>query len=184
MAATHNGARKVLLTPDEIRQIKAWHDSAHEHEVAHDKISTRNEMLGITFAVATAVLGIFSATVWTVDMADLGVPSQTIKWVATLAGFAVAALVAIKSAAGFETEAKKHEAKSARFGKVKASIEDARADGEFQEGMAQADIRSFGDALDAAKHWPADDPLNASGRMRKKGRKRAVEARWAEELVQ
>ena len=173
------GQTSLDLDRSQILQLVEWHDKAKTHEVAHAKLATRDKFLGATLAVLTGVLGVFSGTVWTVNAADAGVPSDLVKWIAAAAGFAVAVLVAFGKAADFTGMATKHEKASALFGKPRSELEKLKAEGRFKTGLTQKQIDDIGDDY----FQGLDSDVDASRRILARAENQVARERWGADLI-
>jgi hypothetical protein len=185
MAATDTvtPSKRAAATPtldrSQIVQLVEWHDKAKTHEVAHAKLATRDKLLGTTLAVMIGVLGVFSGTVWTVNAADAGVPSDLVKWIAAAAGFAVAVLVALSKSADFTAVAAKHDKASALFGKPRSELEKLKADGGFKSGLTQKQIDDIGEEY----FQGLDCEVDASRRILARAEQQVARERWGADLI-
>jgi hypothetical protein len=161
-------------------QIKDWHDRAKKHLIAHRKIGLRDRILGVSIAVLTGVLGVFSGTAWTADIAGAGAPSDVVKWAAAVAGFAVAVLVAVDKKADFAGASQAHRKDSEPFNRIVTNIEKDMADGRFKTGMTQQEIDAIGDAYDAAID---NEKLDAGDHLLAKAKREVVDERWGDAMI-
>ena len=124
-------ASRNAMSADMKRQLKAWEDQAKRNRVAHAKVSTRAERLALWAAIIAAVLAIFTGSAWTADLANAGIASSaTIQWVAAVAAFLSALIVAVSATADWKQEQAEHKAAQNRWSTVLEDIAAIRMDGD------------------------------------------------------
>ena len=180
MPSADDGANRTMLKPSQVTQLVQWHDKAHAHQVAHAKLRTLHQAAAVTVAVLISVLGVFSGAVWTVDMADAGVPSETVKWVAAIAGFMVAVLVALEKGGNFAGRADDHKSAAESFAGVRNQLEVLKAKGLIPYGLSIETIEPIGAAFKDAE---CKKRLEAGSWMLRLGQRRAREDDWGKDLL-
>ena len=117
-----------------------WFRDASVKRVAHAKVSTRAERLAKYTTVIAGLLSIFTGTVWTVDLADIGVPSTVVQWAAAFAAFGSAALLAISKGFDWTQEAQDHSSAKKRWAQVVDDIDDLRLMGKYRDELSDKDL--------------------------------------------
>ena len=131
-------ANRSAMNADMKRQLTAWEAQATRNRVAHAKVSTRAERLALWSAIVAAVLAIFTGSAWTADLANAGIASSaTIQWVAAVAAFLSALIVAVSATADWKQDQAEHKAAQNRWSIVLEDIAAIRMDGDAPKRREQ-----------------------------------------------
>ena len=134
-------ANRIALSSDVKRQLGKWEAQATRNRVAHAKVSTRAERLALWSAITAAVLAVFTGSAWTADVAGAGIASSTtIQWVAAVAAFLSALIVAVSATADWKRDEVEHKAAQNRWSTVLEDIAAIRLDGDTPKRRRQLEI--------------------------------------------